>query len=87
MCHHVFLSWDKNLGKEANMSINPEKGGPNSTSLSRQYLRFCGLWNLLRLTDWKKYFVFDYEEQVVGDCEIWMIFGARHGYKVFNFIN
>jgi hypothetical protein len=32
------LVWQTNLGKEANLSRNPEREGPNSTKLLRLYL-------------------------------------------------
>jgi hypothetical protein len=34
------LVWQTNLGKEANLSRNPEREGPNSARLLRQYLLF-----------------------------------------------
>jgi hypothetical protein len=38
------LVWQTNLAKEANLSRNPEKEGPYSTRLLRQYLLvFCSL--------------------------------------------
>jgi hypothetical protein len=35
------LVWKTNLGKDANLSKNPEREGPNSTGLLRQYLLFA----------------------------------------------
>jgi hypothetical protein len=41
------LVWQTNLGKEANLSRNPEREGPNSTGLLSQYLLFFLVgWNL-----------------------------------------
>jgi hypothetical protein len=57
------LVWQTNLGKEANLSRNPEREGPNFTRLLRQYLLF---YKYFTKNTFSSSFVVSFSTRMVG---------------------